>query len=179
MIKGSHHSDESRLLLSQKLKGRKLSEETRRKMSESRRGKKRGSCSAETKKKISEALRGQERGPHSEERKAAISRTSRITRKGKGHYVTDQGYRKLTSLHDHPLAQKDGCIFEHIKVLYDKIGPGPHQCHWKCGRMLTWQGGTQLGICVDHLDRNRLNNDPDNLVPSCRIENLTRGWWVD
>lgn len=31
-------------------------------------------------------------------------------------------------------------------------------------------------VNVDHLDGDRLNNDPDNLVPSCGWCNTNRGW---
>lgn len=181
MIKGSTHSEEAKARMSKAHKGRKLSEDTRRKMSEARRGKKMPPMSEETKQKLREVHLGKSRGPHSEETKKRISAALRKSKgqSAKGYYITSEGYRKLTAQYEHPLVQKDGCIYEHIKVLYDKIGPGPHLCYWKCGRQLTWGGGSQLGICVDHLDRDRLNNDPQNLVPSCRIENITRGWWCD
>jgi hypothetical protein len=67
------------------------------------------------------------------------------------------------------MAWKNGEVLEHRRVLYDAIGPGPHECHWSgisgCGKVLEW-GGTG-GIQADHLDGDKLNNDPTNLVPSC------------
>lgn len=136
-----------------------------------------GPHSEETRRKMSAAHTGKKRGPHSQEHKDNISKALRAKASGVGFYITG-GYRRLTGQWDHPLALPDGTVFEHRKVLYDKIGPGPHRCHWRCGRILTWDGGPQLGICADHLDNDKLNNDPENLVPSCRRENIARAWWA-
>ncbi len=135
---------------------REQSESTRAKISAKAKGRK---ASEATRQKISESHRGKRHG-----RQAA-------------GVTMIRGYKYLTGQYDHPLSDTRGQIAEHRKVLYDKIGPGPHMCHWRCGRMLSWDGGPQLGICADHLDNNRLNNDPDNLVPSCRRENIARAWW--
>lgn len=79
-------------------------------------------------------------------------------------YFMMGGHRYLTQQQGHPLASKKGQLAEHRKVLYDKIGVGPHPCHW-CGKLLVWGG--ILGLNVDHLDGDKLNNDSENLVPSC------------
>jgi hypothetical protein len=98
-----------------------------------------------------------------------------------GVSVSD-GYRILTGQQGHPLAGKMGNLPEHRKVLYEKIGSGPHPCHWHpvsgCGQLnLQWGNGID-GIFADHLDEDRLNNDPHNLVPSCHKCNWDRGkWW--
>lgn len=110
--------------------------------------------SEETKKKISESQKGMRHG-----RPAAGQFSD-------GHYVY------LTMQEGHPLAQSTGILAEHRKVLYDKIGPGPHYCHWDCGKLLEW-GGID-GIIADHLDDNGFNNDPENLVPSCHRCNWNR-----
>lgn len=108
---------------------------------------------------------------------------TRISRLGKrtktvpsaGLYITSAGgYRMLTG-QIHPLA-RGGEVMEHRKVLYDNIGPGPHECHWNdrfgCGKTeLSWWG---QGLVVDHLDENKLNNNLENLVPSCNMCNLHR-----
>lgn len=87
-----------------------------------------------------------------------------------GSAVNVGGYRNLTMQYDHPLASAAGSLLEHRKVLYDKIGPGPHECHWnyfsRCGETSLEWGGTR-GVQADHLDGDRLNNDPENVVPSC------------
>lgn len=64
--------------------------------------------------------------------------------------------------------------------LYETIGPGSHPCHW-CGAPLRWQV-TQRGadvLCADHLDDDTLNDDPANLVPSCRGCNGNRAQGID
>jgi hypothetical protein len=76
----------------------------------------------------------------------------------------------------HPLADSQGHLPEHRAVLYDKIGPGLHHCHW-CGALLRWTNGayTRKGsIVTDHIDGKARNNKPTNLVPSCQSCNLKR-----
>lgn len=64
----------------------------------------------------------------------------------------------------------------HRLILLDKIGPGEHPCHW-CGRMVSWDKTApqdEDALVVDHLDSNKRNNDPANLVPSCHACNTSR-----
>lgn len=86
-----------------------------------------------------------------------------------------KGYMVLVGI-VHPLTGKgelSGNAFEHRVVLWDKLGCQSldcvHPCEW-CGKSLTW-----ATIKADHIDRDRLNNDPDNLVPSCNGCNIRRG----
>jgi len=89
-----------------------------------------------------------------------------------GSYVVrTSGYRMLTQQEGHPLASKSGCVYEHRKVLYERIGPGPHPCHW-CSRLLEW-GGVK-GIISDHLNDDKLDNRSENLVPACNRCNVRR-----
>lgn len=106
-----------------------------------------------------------------EERRAEASRRLRGKKNGQesaGVYLTRQGYRALTGHWGHPLA-KDGEILEHRKVLFDRVGFGPHPCFW-CRRPLSW-----IQIRADHLDGDRLHNDPANLVVACDGCNVRRG----
>ena len=85
------------------------------------------------------------------------------------HYVRSKG---------HPLAPYGASVQEHRLILYDKIGPGSHPCHW-CGKVVEWKvrkrtDTTNGSLMVDHLDENRKNNDPGNLVPSCTGCNAKR-----
>jgi hypothetical protein len=64
-------------------------------------------------------------------------------------------------------------VREHRVALFEKLGPGDHPCHW-CGMQLAWFGRQSERICTDHLDFNRLNNDPSNLVPACLDCNAKR-----
>lgn len=76
----------------------------------------------------------------------------------------------------HPLAPPSGTVAECRLVLYEKIGPGPHPCEW-CKRLLDWKPGQWTepdALVADHLDWNIHNNDPANLVPSCRFCNAHR-----
>ncbi len=86
-------------------------------------------------------------------------------------YITNQGY-VMFRYQNHPLASQFGEVLEHRKVLWDKVGDGEHCCNW-CGRILSWGGAG--GIHVDHLDDDRLNNSPENLVVSCKKCNGDRG----
>lgn len=84
-----------------------------------------------------------------------------------------KGHRQRT-MRDHPLAPPSGIVTVGRIVLYDKIGPGPHPCHW-CRRLVNWSRGiTRDCIVVDHLDWNHDNDNPDNLVPSCNNCNTRR-----
>lgn len=80
----------------------------------------------------------------------------------------------------HPIADRRGNVVEHRKVLYDTIGAGVHPCHW-CGRELHWRTRNKHNplpddLVVDHLDGDKRNNDPVNLVPSCQPCNVAVGF---
>ncbi len=82
----------------------------------------------------------------------------------------------ITVAWDHPLALQKGHVKTARLVLYEKIGPGPHPCHW-CGLPLEWRPGNPHlpdALFVDHLDSNRRHNAPSNLVPSCCPCNVRR-----
>lgn len=69
----------------------------------------------------------------------------------------------------HPLAGKQGKIYEHRKVLYDKLGAESQECYW-CGINMSWKE-----ITVDHLNSDKNDNNAQNLVPSCNSCNRCRG----
>lgn len=101
---------------------------------------------------------------------------ARILRDGTRRW--DRSYVR-TKLAGHPLAWNSGWVHEHRAVLWAKIGPGTHACHW-CGKPVRWGGprqgreGKPTALIADHLDGFALNNAPENLVPSCFSCNLTR-----
>lgn len=85
--------------------------------------------------------------------------------------------RRMLWRPDHPLAGIRGYVSEHRVVLYDKIGPGEHPCHW-CGKTVRWfkQARNLAGVVlvVDHVNSDEHDNRPENLVPSCQGCNGTR-----
>ena len=93
----------------------------------------------------------------------------------KGRYISG-GY-VLLRMPDHPLASDSGILAEHRAVLYEKLGPGTHPCHW-CGTSVVWARRKSEAkgqrLFADHIDGDRQNNAPGNLVPSCCACNTTR-----
>ncbi|MGP1666976.1 MAG: HNH endonuclease [Rhodanobacter sp.] len=83
-------------------------------------------------------------------------------------YQTAAGYISLLKP-QHPLSMADGRVYEHRVVAHDRHGGHCPGCHW-CGAGLTW-----VEAVVDHLDEDRGNNSPDNLVVSCNDCNRARG----
>jgi hypothetical protein len=116
--------------------------------------------------------------PEARAKKSASLRGKKWGLPAMGRFVSESGYHGRTMQYDHPLATTGAIVMEHRAVLYDKIGSGPHECHWHfvydCGKTDLHWGGLD-GICVDHLDHDKANNDPTNLVPSCCGCNLRRG----
>jgi hypothetical protein len=81
---------------------------------------------------------------------------------------------------DHPLANAKGRVLVYRHMLYDKIGAGPHACHW-CGREIQWvvrrgAGSFTGDLVVDHLDGDMQNNEADNLVAACNDCNTVRSF---
>lgn len=76
---------------------------------------------------------------------------------------------------NHPLAFKNGRVYKHRKVLFDQVGGngGRLPCFW-CGKPLDWFGFEFEKLMVDHLNHDRHNNEPTNLVPSCNSCNAGR-----
>lgn len=73
-------------------------------------------------------------------------------------------------------AKSLGFYRQHRRVLFEKIGEGSHKCH-HCGTWLSWEKNYpehRDALTVDHLDEDKSNNDPDNLVPCCGACNLKR-----
>jgi hypothetical protein len=88
----------------------------------------------------------------------------------------------------HPLANKNGDLRVHRRVLWDNLYAGEDcdpfttyaWCHW-CSYQIPWQSETGKWIdCVnvDHLDEDKTNNTFRNLVPSCGWCNYYRSTWM-
>jgi hypothetical protein len=79
-------------------------------------------------------------------------------------------HRRIRYLPEHPLAGHSGLVSEARVVLFARIGPGAHRCHW-CGGKVRWRKGQRGNLVdalvADHVDNNPLNDAPDNVVASC------------
>jgi predicted nucleic acid-binding Zn ribbon protein len=79
-----------------------------------------------------------------------------------------RGYFKLLRP-SHPLADKYGYVLEHRAVVYEATGATCPDCYW-CGVALVW-----AQVSVDHLNEDKADNRPENLVVSCCDCNRMRG----
>lgn len=61
----------------------------------------------------------------------------------------------------HPLADAMGYVYEHRTIIYNRASGECPPCDY-CGAELTWRT-----IEADHRDRNRANNNSENLANSC------------
>lgn len=101
--------------------------------------------------------------------------TLELLRTPTGTALASNGYR-LVRVTGHPLAHLDGWAYEHRIVLYEKLNGQRAPCHW-CGLMLSWDETypeSMTALVTDHLDGDKVNNDPDNLVPACNPCNMLR-----
>lgn len=99
--------------------------------------------------------------------KRPLTRSLDSTEEGLAMQATPARYKSVRDP-AHPLATPSGLILLHRKMLYDRIGPGWHPCHW-CGEPVEWRIGKPASgaLVADHLDHDTRNNSPENLVPSC------------
>lgn len=92
-----------------------------------------------------------------------------------GRAMSTNGY-VIVHLPGHDLSHGSGWAYEHRVVLHASIGPGEHPCHW-CGTSVLWELSypfDMTALVVDHLDDDKQNNDPSNLVPACNPCNVNR-----
>jgi len=92
--------------------------------------------------------------------------------------VAKTARNRLRKLSEHPLAPPSGIVAVSRMVLFEKIGAGSHSCHW-CGSRITWRvrNTTNLNkddLVADHLNWDRTDDSPENLVPSCPVCNAHR-----
>lgn len=87
----------------------------------------------------------------------------------KGLFETPNGYIRIFSP-NHQLADKDGYVLEHRKVLFDVIGDIITKCEI-CQKPWKWGGKKNH---VDHIDGDKKNNSIENLRPLCNGCNSSR-----
>ena len=94
--------------------------------------------------------------------------TYELSRKpAKEFIVNPDGYR-LVRDQKHKLAGKNGYVFQHRKVAYDKYGENLPPCEI-CGASSSWETSH-----IDHIDNDVANNNPKNLRPLCPKCNTQR-----
>lgn len=81
-----------------------------------------------------------------------------------GTRAADHGDMRI-KVGEHPRAAH-GWAREHVLVMWDLLGAGPHTCG-VCGREVDWDDGLE----IDHVNRRRRDNRPENLRAVCRVCN--------
>lgn len=83
-----------------------------------------------------------------------------------GSYVRILG----SHVQNHPMrSKKSNMLYEHRMVAYDSRNGICDDCFW-CGKELTWES-----CVIDHLNEDKHDNRPDNLLVSCPRCNRGRG----
>lgn len=94
-----------------------------------------------------------------------MNRRASARPQGGGKFATVTKYKSVLRP-GHVLADKDGRVRVHRLVLYEKIGGGQHCCYW-CSVPVGWLEPPPNRLVADHVDADKWNNAPTNLVPSC------------
>jgi hypothetical protein len=103
--------------------------------------------------------------------------SARWRRRNEGRtYEGGNGYVKYVGF-NHPIAASKGITYEHRIVLWDQLEGKDAYCHWGCGTFLYWDKKWPFdkdALIVDHINRVKNDNRPENLVPSCGSCNFKR-----
>lgn len=196
MIKGTHHSKETRRKIGKAKKGNKIwlgrrhTEETKKKISKANKGKKR---SEESKRRISRAMKGRK---FSEEHKRKLSKAMKGNKFGLGHKHTEESKRKMSEVAKGKKRSKE---FKRKMSKFAKLRVKEKNPNWRGGISFEpysadWTetlkrsirerdnyicqlcGKTQIEeleeiekkLAIHHIDYDKKNCNPDNLITLCR-----------
>lgn len=100
------------------------------------------------------------------------------TRERSAPGLSSHGYM-VQSWKGHPAASPKGMLYEHRKVFYEAFGPDGHHCCWCNKGPLKWGGKVGANkLNVDHRNGSKVDNRPENLLPSCNRCNVNRGLFM-
>ena len=183
-------TEEFKKKISEALKGKLKSEETRRKMSERQKGEKNHffgkKLSEEHKRKMSEAHKGKK---HFEETKQKIGETSKGRNPMLGKHHSEETKRKISEAYkgDKNPQWKGGLSFEPYTVdwtddLRESIRKRDNHICQLCGIHKDELIGRCKKLDTHHIDYNKDNCNPDNLITLCRKchirTNYNRKYWT-
>lgn len=88
-------------------------------------------------------------------------------------FVAQHGYAVAYN-RAHPMAKAAGVVYQHRAVHFDQVGAGPHKCRW-CKAEVDWDAKGKRRLVVDHVNGEKADNRPVNLVTACQRCNMARG----
>jgi len=182
-IKGKKHSEETKKKIRKARIGQKHSEESKRKIGKSAKLRKRLPHSEETKKKISESHKGKKRKPFSEETRKKMSEG--LIRRFKKNPHSKETREKMSKSRkgNKCYAWKGGISFEPYSVDWTNTLKRSirERDRYTC-QVCSKQQGNKVHD-VHHIDYNKKNCNPDNLITLCRSchskTNKNRKYWTN
>lgn len=110
------------------------------------------------------------------ERVKAIQISWKQDHEGHTYLEKDSGYVRYIG-YKHPASNASGITSLQRIVLWDKLHGRGSMCHWGCGLWVSWGkvfSKDADAIVADHVNLDKQDNSPENIVPSCQHCNLTR-----
>lgn len=101
--------------------------------------------------------------PKNERKKPPKRSRKHRTQNAKGYQMIDSPL--------HPLAMKNGYVYEHRMIIYSEFGENLPPCQY-CGKSVKW---SCYSCHIDHIDTDVTNNKRSNLRVLCNGCNVGRG----